>query len=91
LQQLTSSQLSDWWAFDMLQPSGSEIDNIRFGMVCATVMNAMTAVFWDRKKGKPPQFKPHDFFPTPQELEKKPQTVEDMAAKLKEIAGKLND
>ena len=75
----------------MLQPSGSEIENIRFGMVCATIMNAMTAVFWDKKKGKPPQFKPLDFFPTPQELEKKPQTVEDMAGKLKEIANKFGE
>lgn len=67
-----------------MEPSGAEMENIRFGMVCATIMNAVTAIFWDRKKGTPPNYTPSDFFP--KDEPKQEQTVEDMAEKLNQIA-----
>jgi hypothetical protein len=81
LDALTASQMAEWEAFFKLEPFGTEMDNLRTGMICSTIMNAVTAIFHDSKKGKPHRYVPSDFFPDGEE--KKPQTAEEMAAKLK--------
>jgi hypothetical protein len=71
-----SAELSEWLAYYGLEPWGYEMDNWRFGMVAAQVLQPY------RKAGTP-AFQPEDFMPK----EKRPaQTREEQMALLWALA-----
>lgn len=66
---LTSRQMQEWMAFFTLEPFGSRREDMRFGMVAATV-HAM-----QRGKASQPRG-PEDFFPIPSPQEQKAVTAQ---------------
>lgn len=75
LEQHTSAELTELFAYARKEPHGYEIENWRVGMIAATVANVTP-----RKKGSRP-LKPNDFYPnvksgTPQLNEKQLRELE---------------
>lgn len=68
LGRISSVELSEWMAFFQMEPFGAEIDLLGHTITSATVANA------HKPKGHR-AYKPSDFMP---ELDKPPQTVEEM-------------
>jgi len=60
LEELTSKQISEWAAYDELEPIGR--DRIEFGlaMICATITNIARGI-WGTGNAKP--LTPYDFLP----------------------------
>lgn len=58
LSRISSAELTEWQAFYRLEPWGTEIDDLRAGIVSSVVAN----VNRDPKKQRRP-FKPQDFMP----------------------------
>lgn len=59
LAQIDSRELSEWWAFYQLEPWGCETEDLRSGVVAATVANANR----DPKK-RYRAYQPTDFMPS---------------------------
>jgi hypothetical protein len=82
LAKLTSRQVSEWWAYDTLEPFGERVDWLRMGVLAATIVNCTP-----RKKGSKAA-KPEDFIPpevrTPKVGHK--QSVNDMKSLLMAMA-----
>jgi len=91
LSQLSASQLVEWEAFAILEPFGAQHDNLKFGMICATMMNALAQIYWDKKKGPRPQWKPSDFFPDPKDHFARKDKQAELKEKLMRIAEVFND
>ena len=76
-----------------LEPFGTAQEDLRAGMVAATVANFFTWAFGKKKRHKP--WTPQDFVPdylaAKDSGKKKPQTLEDMKSVLHEIAGRFNN
>lgn len=83
LRQLTSSQLTEWIAYSMVEPFGTDIQDLRMGMICTVIANFFTWAYSDPKK-KAKTFQPKDFIPdylAQEEKKAKPkQTTEDIRA-----------
>lgn len=58
LSRIDSQELSEWMAFYTLEPWGTEVEDLRAGIVASTIANANR----DPKKQRKP-FKPQDFMP----------------------------
>ena len=58
LSRVSSAELTEWMAFYQLEPWGSEIDDLRAGIVASTIANANR----DPKKQRKP-FTAQDFMP----------------------------
>jgi len=58
LARIDSRELSEWMAFFRLEPWGTEVEDLRAGIVAATVANANR----DPKKQRKP-YRPQDFMP----------------------------
>lgn len=81
-------------AYSQLEPFGTDIEDQRMGMICASVLNAVLMVH-SPKKGNIKWYQPADFIPEygkeVKEPEIKKQTVDQMKDVLKAIAGVRND
>jgi len=88
LEQLTSEQLSEWEAYDRLEPVGEIRGDVRNALLCMLVANLAQSV-WG-KKGRHRMFELQDFLPrwdeSVGEKERTPQSVEEMKEVLKTIA-----
>ena len=79
LSEISSHTLSEWMAYDRLEPWGEERADLRAGIIAATIANSMRG-----KKGKP--FKPADFMPK-FEMEDEEMAVATMIAKMRAALG----
>jgi hypothetical protein len=81
LRQLTSYQLSELFAYDYIQPIGSEREDLRSGLVAATIANGNRD-----PRSKPDPYVPMDFMPFSR-APGEPKAVEDLATKFKRMTG----
>lgn len=94
MDQLTSKQISEWEAFDTIDPIGKWRDDFRFAKLESLLINIVNQLYHDPKKGKPALTNPIDFMPdwtgegTLQEPKK--QSVEEMKETLMRIAHSQN-
>lgn len=89
MDQLTSAQLSEWEAYDRLDPIGKWRDDYSFAVLNALIINIVNKLYG---KGKTKQYTPVDFIPN-WSGEKKPvktQSIEDMKQALLNIAKSAN-
>jgi len=56
LEEMTSLQLSEWMAYNEIEPFGEEREDLRMGILASTMANI------NRSSGKKP-YKPRDFMP----------------------------
>lgn len=56
LEEITSRQLSEWMAYNEIEPFGEDRDDLRMGIIASTIANV------NRSNGKKP-YKPQDFMP----------------------------
>ena len=75
---LTSSEITTWLAYYMLDPMGGEREDLRSGIIAATIANV------NRGKGTQP-FEPSDFMPKFGPEKETVQAPEDMMAQMKLI------
>ena len=82
---LTSTQVSEWEAFDSLEPRETTKADYRVGLLCSTMVNIARSV-WG-KKGSFKATTPLDYMPNwdGKEEEPKEQTVEEMKSVLFDI------
>jgi hypothetical protein len=91
LDQLTSKQLSEWEAYDKIDPIGTWRDDFRLAKIESLITNIVQQLY--AKKGvKPVVTTPIDFMVdwTAEEKVKEQQSVEDMKAVLMGIANNQN-
>lgn len=92
--ELSSRQLSEWEAYDRLDPIASWRDDFRTAQLMALIVNLVTRIFHDKKKGPlPKETVPLDFMPdwSGQRAEvPKTQSVEEMKSILLNIASTHN-
>jgi hypothetical protein len=91
LDQLTSEQLSEWEAFDRLDPIGKWRDEFNFAVLDSLIVNIVSRLY--SKKGHTPrEVSPTEFMPNWSGEKKiaKRQSVEDMKAALLSIAKSVN-
>lgn len=58
LGELTSTQLSEWMAYDLIEPFGEEREDFRMGILASTIAN----IYKSPKRKKP--YKAQDFMPS---------------------------
>jgi len=63
LDQLTSKQLSEWEAYDRLDPTGDWRFDFGIGRLQALIINISNLIYNDPKKGKPTVVSPLDCMP----------------------------
>jgi hypothetical protein len=86
LNELTSSQITEWMAYDRLEPI--HMGEMGWAILCSVASNIAISIYG--KKGSK-YTKPADFMPGYQNMvEKKPQTVEEQKEILKRIASIQN-
>jgi len=78
---LTAEQISEWMAYDKLEPIGKKRDEYGWAQICSTMENIVRNLY--RKKGETPKLTtPLDFMPNWGGLivqeKKKGQSVEEM-------------
>jgi hypothetical protein len=80
---VSSAEFAEWIAFDNLEPIGEaeERADIRFGLLASMIANA------NRGRGER-AFKPGDFMFRPELLKARPQTAEEMQARLRLALGR---
>lgn len=91
LDQLTSRQISEWEAYDRIDPIGASRDDLRFGSLQALMWNIVSHLY--TKKGHTPKtMTAVDFMPdwTGDLKELKVQSVEEMKQTLLAIARQQN-
>lgn len=76
LDEMPSSEFTEWCAFYQLEPWGTDREDWRAGMQASVVANV-------NRSSKTPEFKPQDFMP---QKEKK-QTLKQMRAVFKTLTG----
>jgi hypothetical protein len=84
---LTSKQVSEWLAYDRLDPIGEYRNDSRFAIVCSTITNIARSI-WGKNGSKMTLIS--DFMPQyeQKQINRKPkQSVEQMKDILKTIAG----
>jgi hypothetical protein len=91
LKNLTSAQLTEWEAYDRIDPVGKWRDELGFASLSSLIVNMARQILHDPKKGKPEYVTPEDFMPkwgeAPlQKPEPKKQSAEEMLRILKGIA-----
>ena len=88
---LNSYQLSEWEAYDRLDPIGKWRDDFRGAKLEALIINIVQALF-PKKGTKAKTFNPIDFMPNWSGEEKKPekQSIEEMKKVLLELAASQN-
>lgn len=91
LRELTSAQLSEWQAYDRLDPIGTWRDDLRIASLESLITNIARSVYHDPKKGKLEHVSPEDFMmkwgeTEAQKPEPKVQSPEEMAQALRSIA-----
>ncbi len=88
---LTSAQLSEWEAYDRIDPIGTWRDDFRIAVFEALVLNIAQKVHSDPKKGVPKDVSPMDFMPDwLGERKQKGQSVEEMKQILMSFAESQN-
>jgi hypothetical protein len=87
LDQITSAELSEWEAYDRLDPIGSRGDNMRMAIIASQMVNSFRAAYG--KEGIE-MTTPEDYIPRfaeeDEEPEVKKQSVDEMKAQLLAIA-----
>jgi hypothetical protein len=63
LAELTSVQLSEWQAYDKLDPIGRWRDDFHTAQLSSLIINIVNALYHDPKQGKPKDTIPMDFMP----------------------------
>lgn len=84
LGEMTAEDLAEWQAFDTIEPIGRKRDDYLIAQLCAVIANTMGG----GKKGKALTVK--DFIPPWGGRKQKRQSMEDMKAALKALAGVKN-
>lgn len=56
LEEITSRELSEWMAYNEIEPFGEDREDLRMGIIASTIANV------NRASGKKP-YKPQDFMP----------------------------
>jgi hypothetical protein len=94
LDQLTSKQISEWEAYDRIDPIGSWRDDFRIAKLESLLVNIVQQLYTDTKKGKKPEVtSPLDFmvdWDGSKDKEPKKQSVEEMKQILLSIASAQN-
>ena len=94
MDQLTSKQISEWEAFDRIDPIGKWREDFRFAKLESLLINIVNQLYHDPKKGKPAMTSPLDFMPDWsgefKYQEPKKQSVEEMKEVLMSIASSQN-
>lgn len=90
MEQLTSEQLSEWEAYDRLEPIGRQRDDYRTALLCSVVTNIARSV-WHKKGTKPKMTTINDFLlqwgvESQTTNASKKQSVEEMKSILQAIA-----
>lgn len=87
LDELTSQQITEWLAYNEIEPIGDWVHELRFARLMALITNIFTKIFG--KKGNTKQAKPNDFMPPwYQDIEKpKQQSLEEQKNILYMLAG----
>lgn len=62
MEQLTTTQLSEWEAYDRLEPVGRQRDDYRTALLCSVVTNIARAI-WHKKGSTLQMTSPADFLP----------------------------
>lgn len=94
MNELTSAQISEWVAYDKLDPIGTWRDDFRFAQMQAFISNIMNAMY--HKEGEEPTIvQPIEYMPVWNEedrVEKEPevQSVDDMLSTMLGIAKRQN-
>ena len=92
--QLTSRQISEWEAYDRIDPIGNWREDFRFAKLESLLVNIVNQLYHDPKKGKPKITNPIDFMPDwageDKFEEPKKQSVEEMKEVLMSIASSQN-
>lgn len=85
MDQLTSAQLSEWEAYDRLDPIGKWRDDYSFAVLNALIVNIVNKLYG---KGKGKQYTPNDFMPnwSGEKKSVRTQSVEEMKQSLLNIA-----
>jgi hypothetical protein len=88
--ELTSEQLTEWIAYDRLDPIGKWRDELMFASLSSLIVNMAREILHDPKKGKPEHVNPDEFMIKWGEEgdvpEPKKQSAEEMVQILKSIA-----
>ena len=91
---LTSRQISEWEAYDKIDPIGKWRDDYQFAQLESLLVNIITHLFHDPKKGKPVDTTPLDFMVDwtgeGKYSEPKKQSVEQMKQVMMDIATNQN-
>lgn len=61
LGELTSAQISEWEAYDRLDPIGKWRDELSIASQTSVIVNMVRQLYHDPKKGKPTFVNPNDF------------------------------
>ncbi len=87
LDDMTSEELSEWMAYDRLDPVGEFRGDIRAGIISSVVANIARQAFGKKgtKKTQPMDFMP-DWDGNIESQRKKPQSVDEMKGTLRQIA-----
>jgi hypothetical protein len=90
LENLTSAQVSEWLAYDRIDPIGKDRDEYGWGMICSVVTNLAKEIY--KTKGTTPKFvHPVDFIPKWGDVGKpKVQTVEEQKSILMAMVKRHN-
>ena len=93
LDDLTSEQISEWVAYDRLDPIGPKRNDYGWALLCSVVTNLVMDIY-SKKGSQPKHVAPADFLPdwdgSKEKISKKPQTVEEQKAFLLRFAAKHN-
>lgn len=89
LDELTSEQISEWFAYDQFDPIGTWREDFRHAALCSLITNLIRGIFG--KKGQTEFTKYTDFMPEwdpvkRMQVEVKEQTVEEQKAAIMNIA-----
>jgi hypothetical protein len=76
-ERVSSARFTQWIAYQGIEPNGWQMDNWRFGMLAASVVNAVYSTIPVQKgRSRPKPLKPSDFYPPTSRPQQQPLTKE---------------
>ncbi len=87
---MTSEELSEWMAYDKLDPVGEYRGDVQAGIIASVLANVARQAFGKKgaKKTKPSDFMP-DWDGTLKAMNSKPQSVDEMKQQIKNIVSRF--
>jgi hypothetical protein len=95
LEELTSAQISEWEAYDKVDPIGKWRDELSIASLASVIVNLARQIYHDPKKGKPEYVGPNDFMinwgetvePTPEPKKQSPEEMFRILSGLARVQG----